>query len=250
MPSSLTALGECWPSREAGVPWKRKTGRPLGSPWVLRPTVCPSGRVTLTTVETMDLARALRTTGAVREFTDDPVPDEVVHRILDTARFAPSGGNRQGWRVIVVQDPAVRSVLRDLYLPGWYQYLAQRSAGLTPWAPVTDRDAEAEAVTHADEMQALGPGFAERLDEVPVLLVVLADLRALAGVDRDSDRYSFAGGASVYPFVWSLLLAARTEGLAGVMTTMVIRGRRRRKELLDVPDEAHVSRPSSRSVTR
>jgi nitroreductase len=52
----------------------------------------------------MDLTEALRTTGAVREFTAEPVPDEVVARVLDTARFAPSGGNRQGWRVVVVKD--------------------------------------------------------------------------------------------------------------------------------------------------
>ena len=53
----------------------------------------------------MDLIDTLRTTGAVREFTDEPVPDDVLARVLDTARFAPSGGNRQGWRVVVVQDP-------------------------------------------------------------------------------------------------------------------------------------------------
>src|SRR5690606_7393842 len=75
----------------------------------------------------------------VREFTDEPVPDDVLARVLDTARFAPSGGNRQGWRVVVVEDPAVRRRLRDLYLDGWYPYLAMRAAGLTPWAPVTDR---------------------------------------------------------------------------------------------------------------
>ena len=52
----------------------------------------------------MELADALRTTGAVREFRPDPVPREVLHRVLDTARFSPSGGNVQGWRVVVVQD--------------------------------------------------------------------------------------------------------------------------------------------------
>ena len=56
----------------------------------------------------MDLIDTLRTTGAVREFTDEPVPDEVLARVLDTARFAPSGGNRQGWRVVVVRDPDTR----------------------------------------------------------------------------------------------------------------------------------------------
>ena len=72
----------------------------------------------------MDLRDALRTTGAVRDFRPDPVPDDVLSRVLETARFAPSGGNRQAWWVVVVKDPAVRRALRDLYLPGWYEYLA------------------------------------------------------------------------------------------------------------------------------
>src|SRR3954454_18013348 len=95
----------------------------------------------------MELTEVLRTTGAVREFTDEPVSDEVLYRVLDTARFAPSGGNRQGWRIVVVRDPAVRTRLRDLYLPGWYEYLAMRAEGLVPWAPVTDRIAEQRAIS-------------------------------------------------------------------------------------------------------
>jgi nitroreductase len=186
----------------------------------------------------MDLLQTLRTTGAVRDFLPDPVPADVVARVLDTARFAPSGGNRQGWRVVVVDDPAKRRALRDLYLPGWYEYLAMRAAGLTPWAPITDRVREAEAVASARPIET---GFAEHLDEVPVLLVVFADLRALAAVDRDGDRYQFAGGASVYPFAWSVLLAGRAEGLAGVITTMPIREEAKVKALFDAPDELAVA---------
>jgi nitroreductase len=70
---------------------------------------------------------------------------------------------------------------------------------------------------------------------------VLADLRVLAAVDRDLGRYTFAGGASVYPFVWSLLLAAREEGLGGVVTTMPIRREPAVKELLGIPDELAVA---------
>ena len=55
----------------------------------------------------LDLVTTLRSTGAARQFHPEPVPDEVLARLLDTARFAPSGGNRQGWRVIVVKDPRV-----------------------------------------------------------------------------------------------------------------------------------------------
>jgi nitroreductase len=193
----------------------------------------------------MDLLDGLRTTGAVREFLPDPVPDDLVGRVLDTARFAPSGGNRQAWRVVVVQDPAVRTRMRDLYLSGWYEYLAISSAGLTPWAPVTDTEAEAEAAANAPAIErasAAGPGgFAEHLDEVPVLLVLLADLRDLAAVDRGFDRYTMAGGASVYPFAWNLLLAARAEGLGGVMTTMNIRRETEVKALIRAPDHLVVA---------
>jgi nitroreductase len=193
----------------------------------------------------MDVVDALRTTGAVREFHPDPVPDEVVADILDTARFAPSGGNRQAWRVVLVQDPVVRRGLRDCYLPGWYEYLAMGAAGLVPWAPVTDRQAETAALLGAPDLAAAaatGPGgFAEHFDAVPVLLVLLADLRALAAVDRDLDRYTLVGGASIYPFAWSILLAARSHGLAGVMTTMATRHEDDVRALLSVPDHFAVA---------
>jgi nitroreductase len=186
----------------------------------------------------MDLIETLRTTGAVREFTTDPVPDEVVARILDTARFAPSGANAQAWHVVLVKDADTRTRLRDLYLPGWRDYLAMGAAGLRPWAPDNDVDIEAAAMAAASDelLAAAGQGFAADLDRVPVLLVMFADLRALAAVDRDLDRYSFAGGASVYPFAWSILLAARAEGLGGVLTTMLIRQEESVKVLLGAPD--------------
>jgi len=181
----------------------------------------------------VELIEALRTTGAVRAFGADPVDDATVRRLLDTARFAPNGGNAQSWHVIVLQDPERRGVLRDLYLDGWRRYVAATSAGLRPWAPITDLDAEAAAMAAGFD----GPlgDFAERFDEVPVLLVVCADLRKLAAVDRDLDRYSMVGGASVYPFVWSILLAAREEGLGGVITTMPIFREPEVKALLSIP---------------
>src|SRR5450432_3080119 len=189
----------------------------------------------------MELLDALTTTGSVRDFTDEPVPDAVLRRVLDTARFAPSGGNRQGWRIVVVADPATRRALRDLYLPGWYDYLAMASAGLTPWAPVTDRAAETSALGAAPGIAAAAGagsgGFAEHLDTVPVLLALFADLRALAAVDREYERYQFAGGASVYPFAWNLLLAARNEGLGGVITTMATRREAEVKALFGAGDE-------------
>jgi nitroreductase len=185
----------------------------------------------------MDLDRALQTTGAVRDFSSHPVPEEVVHHILDTARYAPNGGNRQAWRVIVVKDREVRRRLRDLYLRSWYEYLAMGAAGLVPWAPVTDRDAEREARRHAAEANAGPGGFAERFDQVPALLVLLADLRSLAATDRDLDRCGLVGGGSIYPFAWSILLAARGAGLGGVLTTMLVPSEDEVRALLGVPPE-------------
>jgi nitroreductase len=187
----------------------------------------------------LDLLTTLRSTGAVREFRDEPVPDDVVARVLDTARFAPSGGNRQGWRVIVVKDPTARAALRDLYLSGWYEYLALASAGFTPWSPLSDRGKEAEALASADQFARAGaaaPAFAETLDTAPALLLVLADLGVLATVDRDLPRYTMVGGASIYPFVWNLLLAARAEGLSGVMTTVAVRREADLRALFGIPD--------------
>ncbi len=193
----------------------------------------------------MELIEALRSTGAVRAFEATPVPDDVVARLLDSARFAPNGGNRQAWHVVVVKNQATRVALRESYLTGWYEYLAQVQAGLTPWAAVTDLDKERSALQAAPDlaraMEGKPGGFAEHLDEAPVLLVLLADLRRLATVDRDATHYPLAGGASVYPFVWSLLLAARAEDLAGVMTTMALRDEDSVRRLLGAPDELVVA---------
>jgi nitroreductase len=189
----------------------------------------------------MDLIDALRSTGSVREFTDEAVSDEVLHRVLDTARFAPNGGNRQAWKVVVLRDPEVRAGMRDLYLLHWYEYLALRAAGLTPFAPVHDPGAEAAALEREPELRAAAAagavGFAEEIDHSPVLLAILADLRFVAAMDRGFDRYTMVGGASIYPFVWSILLAAHDEGLGGVMTTAAIREEGAAEALLGAPPE-------------
>jgi nitroreductase len=187
----------------------------------------------------LDLLTTLRSTGAVRAYTDEPVSDDVLARVLDTARFAPNGGNRQGWRVIVVKDQQARRSLRDLYRSGWYDYMALAAAGLTPWSPLTDRGEEGAALANAGQFADAGtaaPGFAEQLDSAPALLLILADLGVLATVDRDLPRYTMVGGASIYPFVWSLLLAARAEGLGGVMTTVVVRREAELRALFDIPE--------------
>jgi len=191
----------------------------------------------------MELADALRTTGSVRAFLDEPVSDDILYAILDDARFAPSGGNRQAWRVIVVQDAARRRAVRDLYLDGWHDYVAHVLAGLVPFSPLaSDEDRAAAAAKREAAITSSRPdGFPETLDKVPVMLVICADLHALAAVDRDLDRYQMVGGASIYPFVWNILLAARARGLGGVMTTIATRNESGMREALDIPGDQIVA---------
>ncbi len=179
----------------------------------------------------------MRTTPATRAFTDDPVPDDVLYRMLDHARFAPSGGNRQGWRVIVVRDPEKRRALRDLYTVGWREYMAHVRDGLVAFAPIDHGRWTGPAVDLAAARKTPAPNaFGDHLDTVPVMLVLCAELGVLAVTDNGLDRQSIVGGGSIYPFAWNLLLAARNEGLGGVMTTVLCREEPAAKALLGIPD--------------
>jgi nitroreductase len=185
----------------------------------------------------MELRDVMRTTPASREFTDEPVPDGVVHELLEVARFAPSGGNRQAWRVIVLKDPGVRRRIRDLYVLSWREYMAHVNAGLVAFAPGDDGRWSGPAVDLEEARATPTPmPFADHLDRVPVLLLVLADLTALAVVDNGLDRQSIVGGASVYPFCHNILMAARDQDLGGVMTTALARQEPAVKDLLGIPD--------------
>jgi nitroreductase len=173
----------------------------------------------------MDLREALRTTGAVRSFLPTPVDTDTLRDILEDARFAPSGGNRQAWRVVVVSDPERRRAIADAYLDGWHDYIAHLLSGLIPFSPLaSDEDrATALAARAAAEAASRPDGFAENLATVPAMVCILADVALLAATDRDLGRYTMTGGASIYPFVWSIILAARARGLGGVITTMATR---------------------------
>jgi len=191
----------------------------------------------------MELTDALRSTGSVRAFLDEPVSDETLYAILDDARFAPSGGNRQAWHVIIVKDDRRRRALRDLYLDGWHDYVAHVLAGLVPFSPLASEEDRAVALSKRDAAIAASDpdGFPETLENVPVMLVICADLAALAATDRDLGRYQIAGGASIYPFVWNVLLAARSRGLGGVMTTIATRNESGVRKVLDLPDHQIVA---------
>ncbi len=185
----------------------------------------------------MELFEAMRCAPTTRHFKADPVPADALARALENARFAPSGGNRQGWRVVVVRDPELRQGLRDLYLPAWHAYMQSTGGAAVLADPEAFEAAIVRRVQGANE-------YAERLHEVPLHLVVGVRLADLAVTDAALPRQSIVGGASVYPFVQNLLLALRAEGLGAALTTLLVPAEADVKRLLGIPQEialaAHV----------
>ena len=161
----------------------------------------------------MELTEAMRTAATIRRFRPDPVSDDLLYRVLDSARFAPSGGNRQGWHVIVVRDQALRTRLKELYLLTW-------------------RPAYQTQLVHAVE----GNHYAEHLDELPVHLVVMVERAALLTPFPALNESPFASGSSIYPFVQNLVLAIRSEGLGTSLTMLLINEEAEVKRLLAIPD--------------
>jgi nitroreductase len=176
----------------------------------------------------VDLTEALRTTGTARDFTDQPVDDAMVTAILDDARFAPSGGNRQPWRVAVLKDPTVRRHLADLMTAVWHEYLGESAdAARAPFA--FGRSTGAVPVVEPNPLL-------DDIEHVPVVLAVAADLNRIALMDANGNRPPITGGASIYPFCWNVLLAARARGLGGVLTTFLSRAEAAAAPQLGLPE--------------
>lgn len=144
----------------------------------------------------MELYDVMRTTFAAREYTGEPLPDSVLERILENARFAPSGGNRQGGHVIVVRDPATKAALAEMAVPAARRYMAQVAAGENPWNTIVPTSVTPEAVA-ATRVPAM---LTAPLEHAPVVLVVCVDLRVVASVDQYLPRVGVVSGASIYPW--------------------------------------------------
>lgn len=171
----------------------------------------------------MDLIEAMRQMPGCREYDDREVSDDVIYKVLDSARFAPSGGNRQGWRVIVIRDAELKKKMRDLYQLPWQRYVAEHYGSYEDMDPVRRKK-----VADADQM-------AETLDQVPIHLSVWVDLEVLAVTDIDANRPSVVAGGSIFPFVQNIQLAARNEGLGTRITTLHSYEEDKVRELLRAP---------------
>jgi nitroreductase len=152
----------------------------------------------------MDVHEALYTTRAMRRVRPDPIPEDVQARILDAAVRAPSGGNTQGWRFLLVDDPEVKAKLGPLYRNGterlWTEVYADRVAAVASDPDDPDNAATGRMIRSAQHL-------ADHFEEVPLYLFAFT-------------RFDPTGG-SIYPAVWSAQLAARAEGVGSALTTIL-----------------------------
>src|ERR1700722_194426 len=185
----------------------------------------------------MDVSEAMRTQNACRYYRDDPVPDEVLFRAVELARFAPNGGNRSAGRFVFVRDPALRRQLGEWYLPLWREVSGAARAGA---AALAGDDGVPRAVntgfSNTERSMSDGDHFAERFGQHPVVIVVCADLAQVHPTDTSLGRLSIVGGASVYPMAQNLCLALRDQGVGTALTTLLVAREPEVKELLGIPD--------------
>jgi nitroreductase len=168
--------------------------------------------------------RLLTTTRSVRKRLDfdRPVDREVLLECLRIALQAPSGGNRQPWRWLLVDDPDLRVRLGELYRRSHDPYMAMnreaaQRAGLT----------DMEAVMDSSQY------LSDHMHEAPVLMIpcVLQRLSEGASVFETASLYG-----SVIPAVWSFMLALRSRGLGAAYTTLHLAYEREAAEVLGIPD--------------
>jgi nitroreductase len=176
----------------------------------------------------IDLREAMSTLRAVRRLKPDAIPDDVLVRVLEAAAWAPTGGNAQPWRVVVVRDRAKMAELGLLYSKGWYAYAKGHRAMIAD-APDALRIA-------TEKMIAAGDYLADQFAQTPVLLVFCFNPKIMAITDAKLDRISVVGGASIYPAVQNALLACRAEGLGCVLTTLLCQCEEEVRRILEIPE--------------
>ena len=163
----------------------------------------------------MDLTEALYTTRAMRRVGPDPIPSQVTAKMLDAAIRAPSGGNSQNWRMIVVDDLAVRGDLGRIYRDAYEQLQTTLYKGRRDAAEATGDEAALRVMRSSDWL-------AKNFEQVPSWILFFS---------RNDPS-----GASIYPSVWSAMLAGRAEGVGTCLTTILgIFEGPRVFELLEVP---------------
>jgi nitroreductase len=161
---------------------------------------------------------------AMRRLKPDPVPEDLLVKLIDAADQAPSGSNTQPARWVVVRDAEQRRRIAELNLAAVQMYLQQRQT-----RPVLAHQDERRQARIGDAVQ----WQAEHLQEIPALVFACVELGASRG---DSFLAGLSAGGSIWPSVQNLLLAARALGLGAAPTTIVFRDRAAVKQVLALPE--------------
>jgi len=176
----------------------------------------------------IDLYSAMSTLRAVRRLKPDPIPRDVLARVLKAASWAPTGGNAQPWRVIVVEDADKKAALAKLYYESWHAYSAHHMSLIT--------DAPEAVKVSTEKMLDAGNYLADHFAETPAILIFCFNPKNMAITDAKLSRISVVGGGSIYPSVQNALLACRAEGLGCVLTTLLCQHEEEVRAILDIPE--------------
>lgn len=180
-----------------------------------------------TKVTIPNVYEAMSTLRAVRRLKSDPIPTDVLGRVLQAAAWAPTGGNAQPWRIVLVKDPQAKKALGALYAASWKQFAKGYETRL---ANLTGADREREA-----RMLAAANHLGDHFGDAPVIAVFCFNPQHMAITDSKLDRVSVVGGASIYTAVQNLMLACRAEGLGCTLTTLLCADEARVREILGIP---------------
>ena len=175
------------------------------------------------------LYEAMSTLRAVRRLRPEPIPRPVLHRVLEAASWAPTGGNTQPWRVLVVEDPVKMARLGDLYRASWYAYANHHKKLVTKASEAVQKSTA--------KMLSAGDYLADHFHQTPTVLIFCFNPNHMAITDLDQPRVSVVGGASIYTAVENTLLACRAEGLGCVLTTLLCQHEEEVRSILSIPED-------------
>jgi nitroreductase len=167
------------------------------------------------------LFEIMRTTRSMRRLKPDPVPDALIRQVLEAGTYAANGGNMQGWRFLLIRDPAIKQAVAAFYKRAWDEIVGPRYRATAP-AAGTSPERHARMLASAEHL-------AHHLHEAPVWIVP-----CLSGATPTR-----TSGASVYPAVQNMLLAARALGLGATLTTLYLQFEQDAEAAMGLPPDVH-----------
>lgn len=164
---------------------------------------------------------------SIRRLRSDPIPDDVLNRIMQAATFAPSA-KRRPWRMVMVKDAGKKQALGALYSEIWKSQISESFRASFAHLPEVQRLQQERTVDAGDYLS-------DHFADVPVVAVVCFHPEEIPAPDADFDRLSVVGGSAIYPAVQNFMLACRAEGVGCVLTALLCQVEEQVKEILDVP---------------